>query len=98
MKYIVEENYVREYVNHLLTLQRSSAIRQNQRTNDKLARQAKQYDDYDWNGLATSYEKLNQLYTDELVKYLRHHNLLLMGKKKGEIIRIMAHFNEVNIV
>ena len=52
----------------------------------------------DWNGLATSYEKLNQLYTDELVKYLRHHNLLLMGKKQDKIMRIMAHFNEDNIV
>ena len=50
----------------------------------KLARQAKQYDDYDWNGLAISYVKLNQLYTDELLKYLRNHNLLLMGKKKRQ--------------
>ena len=81
-----------------MTLQRSSAIRQNQRTNDKLARQAKQYDDYDWNGLATSYKKLNQLYIDEQVKYLRHHNLLLIGKKKDKIMRIMVHFNEDNIV
>ena len=96
-KYIVEENYVREYVNHLLTLQRSNDIRQNQRKNDKRARKAKQY----WNGLASSYEKLNKLYTDEVVKCLKYHKLLLMGYKKDKIMRIVSQVNrseEDNIV
>ena len=85
-KYIVEENYVREYVNHLLTLQRSNDICQNQQKNDLRTRQAKQYNDYDWNGLASSYEKLNKLYTDELGKYLKEI-------KKDKIMLIMRHVN-----
>ena len=34
-EYIVEEEHVRGYFNHLLTLQRTSTVRQNQRTKDK---------------------------------------------------------------
>jgi len=63
---------------------------------DKRARQAKQYNDYDWDSIAISYDLLNKLYVDELMKYLRYHDLSTIGNKKDKVMRIMAHYQEIN--
>ena len=90
-EYIVEEEHVRGYLNHLLTLQRTSTVRQNQRTKDKNTRKTKGYEQYDWKTIASTFENMNKLYVEELNKYLDHHKLCLLGKKNAKIRRIMAH-------
>ena len=90
-EYIVEEEHVRGYLNHLLTLQRTSTVRQNQRTKDKNTRKTKGYEQYDRKTIASTFENMNKLYVEELNKYLVHHKLSHLGKKNDKIRRIMAH-------
>ena len=89
-EYIVEEEHVRGYLNHLLTLQRTSTVRQNQRTKDKNTQKTKEKL-YDWKTIASTFKNMNKLYVEELNKYLDHHKLSLLGKKNDKIRRIMAH-------
>jgi hypothetical protein len=93
--YIVEEDHVKSYLNHLFTLQpeRSKEIRSNQRKRDKDILKSKEYKDYEWKVLAASRESLNKLTVYELEKYLKYHKLSFKGLKKDKIVRIMAHIN-----
>ena len=47
-EYIVAEDHIRSYVNHLLFLQRAKDIRINQRKRDEDDVENKSYEDYDW--------------------------------------------------
>ena len=53
-KYIVEEDHLRSYVNHVLCLQRAKDIHTNQRKRDKAEVKNKSYEDYDWIKLSAS--------------------------------------------
>ena len=90
-QFVVEEEYVKEYLNNILCLSRVEEIRKKQRSRDKKAQQEKSYDQYNWKELASSKEMLSKLKVNELEKYLKKHQLSVFGLKKDKITRIMAH-------
>ena len=90
-QFVVEEEYVKEYLNHILCLSRVEEIRKKQRSRDKKAQQEKSYDQYNWKELASSKEMLSKLKVSELEKYLKKHQLSVFGLKEDKITRILAH-------
>ena len=65
-KFIVEQIYIREYLQHLLNLRRSKEIRENERQRVKANATEKQYKYHNWSLLITSKEKMNKLRVFEL--------------------------------
>ena len=76
MSYVVEEDHVRSYLDHLLCLQRAKDIRTNQRKRDKAEIKNKSHEDYDWTELSSSRHTLKKLTVKELEKYLTFHKLV----------------------
>jgi hypothetical protein len=68
-----------------------SAIRENERRKKREKDCSKTYEGYDWNTLIDS-GKLNSLKVMELDKYLKRHDLTIIGKKEDKIKRIKADF------
>ncbi|XP_035690603.1 uncharacterized protein LOC118425678 [Branchiostoma floridae] len=81
-KYIVPEDKVKEYVEHINLVQTMKSKRAVLAENKRKACQEKMYEDYDWEGLYRE-GLLANLRVAELDKYLSHHNLL--GKGKGKV-------------
>ena len=89
-KFIVTEKLVREHLNHLQNMKHITEIRTRERKKDKDQMNIKTYDDYKWNELVEK-GTIGKLLVQELNKYLTHHNLSMIGKKKDKIRRIIAH-------
>ena len=68
-KFIIEQIYIREYLQHLLNLRRSKERRENERQRVKANAFEKQYKYYNWSLLTTSKERMNKLRVFGLDKY-----------------------------
>ena len=91
-KFIVEENLVKDSLEHFFNLRRTKAISYNDRKRSNKAIKNKQYNDYNSNDLVKSEEVLGKLHVYELDKYLAFHVLSKHGKKGDKVSRIMAHW------
>ncbi|EDO34713.1 predicted protein [Nematostella vectensis] len=89
--FIVDEKYVRSYLEHLSSLETISKIREKQRKDARQERKKKEVSDYNWQELIEN-GKLPSLVVSELDKYLIHYNLSKTGKKKDKIRRITVHY------
>ena len=67
-KFITEQIYIREYLQHLLNLRSSKERRENERQRVKANTFEKQYKYYNWSLLTTSKEMMNKLRVCELDK------------------------------
>ena len=91
-KFIVEENLVKDSLEHLINLRRTKAIRDNHRKRLKEGIKNKKYNDYNWNDLVNSEEDLGKLRVYELDKYLALYGLSEHDKKGDKVSRITAHW------
>ena len=84
------EHLVKDSLEHLISLRRTKAIRNNDKEVEGAIKN-KKYNDYNWSDLVKSEEVLGKLRVFELEKYLAFHGLSKNGKKGDEVSRMMAH-------
>ena len=94
-KFVVEEKYVKSYLDHLTSLENLKKIRDRQRQNDRRERQQKDVSSYNWKSLVED-GKLASLTVPELDKYLEHYQLPKNGRKNDKMRRIIAHYFSEN--
>ena len=94
-KFIVEENLVKDSLEHLINLRRTKSIRDNDTYRKRLkeAIKNKKCNDYNWNDLVKSEEVLGKLRVYELDKYVTFHGLSKNGKKGDKVSRTLD-FNQ----
>ena len=85
------EYQVKDSLEHLISLRRTKAIRDNDRKRLKDAVKNKKYNDYNWSDSVKSEEVLGKLRVFKLDKYLAFHGLSKNGKKGDKVSRMMAH-------
>jgi hypothetical protein len=73
-KFIVKEQHVRKYLEHLDILSLNKEKRKSKTKGEKTLREGRQYQAYDWSDLYQS-DKLKKLLNSELDKYLIHHKM-----------------------
>jgi hypothetical protein len=83
-KFYVKREYVVNYIQHLTNLHHTKGIRARQRARDKVEREGKDYDDYNWLDLVVN-GKLKSLKVVELDKYLDKNKLSKKGKKADKV-------------
>ena len=84
--FIVEKEYIKEYLQHIINLKRSKEIRENERSINKMKLIEKHYKDYDWTLLTSLKERMNKLRVFELDKYLNYYHLSKEGKKVTKLL------------
>ena len=89
-KLIAEKHLVKDFLEHLINLRRTKAIRDDDRKRSKEAIKNK-YNVYNWNDLVKSEEVFGKRRVFKLDKYPAFHGLSKNGKKGDKGSRIMAH-------
>ncbi|CAB4041881.1 Transient receptor potential cation channel subfamily A member 1, partial [Paramuricea clavata] len=95
-KYIVKEEYITQYVQHLQELEWAKEIRTRTRQADAAEKKNKSFEDYACQELLED-GKLGKLTVAELNKYLAHHNLPLTGKNADNVRTIVMHLAAINV-
>ena len=89
-KYVVTEDAIKSYVNHMKLL----SLRKEKRSKDKAEKRQEQasktYEDYDWEGMFNN-RSLSKLKVLELDKYIAYHKLGISGTKKVKLEAIKAN-------
>ena len=80
---------MKDYLQHLTTLERTKSMRSKDREKEQKRKQ-KSVNEYDWDTLCRT-GKVKKLNVDELEKYLRQCNLSLEEKKNDKVRRVIAH-------
>ncbi len=95
-KYIVKEEYAREFLKHLDHLALTQEKRSKEKAELKKEKLKKDYSEYDWNELAERNE-LRKLLVVELDKYLKHNNLTeYLGERKDQKVKaIRSHLGKL---
>ena len=93
-KYIVPENLVAEYVEHLAQIKMRKEKKKEETEREWMERLNRQYNDIDWAGLYNS-DKLSSLRVDELSLYFSHHKITFKGKKAAKVAMIKAHIGSL---
>ena len=81
-KYVVTEDAIKLYVNHMKLLSLRKEKRSKEKAEQREEEARKTYKDYDWEGMFHE-RSLSQLKVVELDKYIAHHNLGKYGTKKA---------------
>ena len=92
-KYVVSENSVRDYVQHIEQLQLMKRKRLALTEEKKAHSEGRSYEDYDWQDLYRQ-GLLSTLRVVELDKYLSKHRLNQTGKKKAKLAVVEAHIGK----
>lgn len=80
-KYVVTEDAIKMYVNHMKLLSLRKEKRSKEKAQQREEEARKTYADYDWEGMFHD-RSLSKLKVFELDKYISHHNLGKYGTKK----------------
>ena len=83
-KYVVTEDAIKMYVNHMKLLSLRKEKRSKEKAEQREEEARKTYKDYDWEGMFHE-RSLSQLKVVELDKYIAHHNLGKYGTKKAKL-------------
>ena len=92
--FVVSEDLVKTYVDHLKHLEFLKSLRNKATTEKRQNREAKMYEDYNWNELVLT-GGLSSLHVCELNTYLKKHSLPWKKNLKNEkITTIATHLKE----
>ena len=83
-KYVVTEDAIKMYVNHMKLLSLRKRKRSKEKAKQREEEARKTYKDYDWEGMFHE-RSLSQLKVVELDKNIAHHNLGKYGTKKAKL-------------
>ena len=83
-KYVVTEDAIKMYVNHMKLLSLRKEKRSEQKAQQREEEAGKMYEDYDWEGIFND-RSLSKLKLFELDNYIAHHNLGKYGTKNAKL-------------
>ena len=89
-RFIVQEELVRAYLQHLINLERLKKLRKADKQQKKKQTEEKRFEECDWETLSRT-GQAQKLLVHELDKYLKHFDLSLKGKKPDKVRRILVH-------
>lgn len=89
-KYLVSEECVKNYLEHLTLLDLKKVKRKKERLAKKSAEASKTYQQYDWNGMFND-GSLSKQTVAVLDKYLKHHGLRSVPNKQGKLMEVQRH-------
>ena len=89
-KYVVTEDAIKMYVNHMKLLSLRKEKRSEEKAQQREEEARKTYADYDWEGMFHD-RSLSKLKVFELDKYISHHNLGKYGTKTAKLEAIKAN-------
>ena len=92
-KYIVSEEHVKEYVEHVRLVQTMKAKRAALADDRRKECIEREYDEYNWESMYNE-GSLSTLRVSELNKYLTKHGLPQQGKKTAKVELIRAHIGK----
>ena len=89
-KYVVTEDAIKMYVNHMKLLSLRKEKRSKEKAQQREEEARKTYADYDWEGMFHD-RSLSKLKVFELDKYISHHNLGKYGTKTAKLEAIKGN-------